>query len=171
MARKATGMKPGRPPSGYTTEIMEEVIRQVAAGASLRAVCAKEGMPREETFRKWVRENPVLQRKWLEAKEYRSHSLFDHMTDLAQQLEDNAKAVTATEINAIKIAIETYKHAAGRLNPRDYGERVPANPVIPIQIVTTLNLGQQGPAEKLDGNDIWRVKVPQQKVIDVTPDG
>lgn len=161
-------MKRGRPPAGYTTEVMKEVIRRVASGDTLRAVCSEEGMPREETFRKWVSTNPELQKMWLQAKEFRSHSMFDRCLDIAAKLEKDYKTLTAPEVAALKTAIETYKHGAARLNPRDYGERVPANPVVPIQIVTTLNLGQEGPAQKLGGEEIWHLKAPT-KIIDVKP--
>lgn len=159
----------GRPPKDYTSEIMDKIVERVSVGETLRAICKEPNMPSECTFRKWVRENPSLAKAWHLAKELRAHSLFDKAIDLADILsKGNGTDLTANQIRALQVAIDTYKFAASRLNPRDYGERVPISPVVPVQIVTTLNLGQEGPLRLAAKEDIYRL-VPT-KIIEAQGD-
>lgn len=153
-------------------EAMTGVIEDVADGLTLKDACAKKGRPSPQTFRKWLQSNPELSKAWLMAKEFRSHVYFDRVVEIAKILSDGeGKAaglgLNSNQIRALQVAIDGFKFAAARLNPRDYGERVPINPVIPIQITTSLNLGQEGPPRPAEAN-IWHLQATPIEV-DATP--
>jgi len=53
----------GLPASGYPHEVRAEIVRRAAAGESLRAICADEGMPHRTLIRRWVRQWPEFGRE------------------------------------------------------------------------------------------------------------
>lgn len=164
-------VKRGRPSKTYVNDVMYEIVKRVSQGETLTAICKEKGMPCTSTFRKWIMENPELNKLWLIAKELRAHALFDEAIDQARILErGEGKEATANQTRALQTAISTLQWAAGRLNPREYGERVPTNPIVPIQIVTNLNLGQEGPAVKYGGDDVFEIKLVQPVPVEALPD-
>lgn len=154
---RATGRPRGRPTKEYTLEQMEQIIFRVASGETLTKVCSEPGMPHYTTFRHWLLKDEELNEKWLRAKELRAHAIFDEMIDLSRELVDGEP--TAVRVNAVRVAVETLRHAAARLSPKDYGERVEKNTLIPIQIITSLDLGQGGSAQRIAGNKVFTVEV------------
>jgi hypothetical protein len=138
---------------------MRAVIERVANGETLTKVCGEPGMPKPATFRAWITRNPELRKSWEMAKELRAHALFDQALDVTSRLLDGDWGKEdAAMVRALDAAIQTLKWAAGRLSPRDYGERVPPNPVVPIQINTTLQLGQDGAAAPSGETSVYTIK-------------
>ena len=98
-------------------------------------------MPSPPAFRAAVAKDPELQDLWAQAKEERPHSIFEEAIDLARQLTEGKWGKDdGTTVRARQVAIEALRTAAARLAPRAYGERAPANTIVPVQINTTLGL-------------------------------
>lgn len=156
-------MPRGRPPKHDTNEIMEQIIARVADGATLKSVCQESGMPSAPTFRKWLLENTVLSEKWQMAKKFKAHSLFDEAIDIARELKSTPWSKDQGNIvRAKEVAIRTLIDAAEKLNPQEYAPKAGQAAVVPIQIITSLNLGQQGrPMIGQNSDDVY--------TIDVTP--
>lgn len=161
----------GRPPVRFNPDLMNKIFDQVSEGPSLKEVCKAQGMPAPRTVYRWLRDDEELWARWQVVKELRSHSLFDHALDLAQRLADtvekpNSAPINQTNVRAVMVAIETFKDAAGKLNPHDYGQRRAGQVVVPIQIVTNMNMGQDGKPAAEEGTSIYEITVPYQ-VTDV----
>ena len=164
----------GRPPTSYTTPLMMKIVERVANGETLTAVCKEPGMPIPSTFRAWIVRNPELRKAWEAAKELRAHAMFDQALDVTKRLLDgNWGKEDAAMVRALDAAIQTLKWAAGRLSPRDYGERQPGNPVVPIQINTTLELGQGGTAVGRVEGSVYTIKatIPAVEASGQNPSG
>lgn len=158
---KPKSKSPGRPPTKFTSELMEKIIHRVASGETLTAICRDPGMPHPTTFRKWVIENEGLHDAWLKAKELRAHAIFDEMIDIAREIREGTP--TAVAVNAARLTVETLRHAAARLNPKEYGERVEKNTVVPIQIITSLDLGQGGQAKFVAADKIFTIDLEAEQ--------
>jgi hypothetical protein len=98
-------------------------------------------MPSPPEFRAAVARDRELTTLYREAKAERPHALFDEALDLARELREKSWGKDeGNTVRAKQIAIDALRVAAGRLAPREYGERPASNVVVPIQINTSLPL-------------------------------
>lgn len=171
----ASGMpinKGGRPPVKINEELLERVLDRVSRGETIREIARQPGMPSAPTMHKWLRDDEEAFKSYQLAKEIKSHQLFDEAVELARGLVAKPKGlnvtISAQTISATKIAIETLMAAAAKLNPSDYGQRKAGDIIVPIQIVTTMNLGQGGQAKPGDTANIYELTLEPIKVIDVS---
>lgn len=139
----------------------------VCHGQTLREVCsqpAKDGsqMPSPRTVYRWVRNDEELFKAWQATKELRAHSLFDEAIDLAHELAYMpTDKLTQQKVRALDVAIATFRDAASRLNPSEYAQKRTGDVVVPIQIVTNMDLGQTGKTPVGNSSDaIYEIIVP-----------
>lgn len=126
-------------------------------------------MPTPPAFRASIASDPTLQDLWSEAKAERPHALFEEAIDLARTLKRTKWAKDQTnEVGALRVAIDTLRTAAARLNPREYGERQSPVAVIPVQINTTLGLmpGQSAPVERSHYSYDLKIEPPKEEPFD-----
>lgn len=171
--------KGGSKPRLYKPELMERILDEVSAGKTLTEVCEQDGYPKAQTVYKWIREHEDAFQDWEAVKLIKSHMLFDEAVELARwlaygkRLEGSNKRMPAPEsaprITAIRAAIQTLLEAAAKLNPAEYGQRKANSIVVPIQIVTNMNLGQSGQPLPDSTANVYEITVePKQlQVIDV----
>lgn len=135
--------------TGYSPELALQIVERVASGETISAVCAVTAtppMPAATTFRRWVLMHPELMRAYEAAKELKAHSLFDEALDMARHIRDNPG--TAQKVRAYDIALQHIRWTAGKLAPHLYSERSTVQFTVPIQINTTVDLGQGASAAK-----------------------
>ncbi len=125
-------------------------IARVAAGETLAEIAKEPRAPSAAVARYWIGKAPELQRLWHEAKVDRAHAYFDRAIIIAMDLESGAvvkgaesAAYASAAVRAAQVAIEAYRVAAERLDPREYGPKTEAKIVVPIQIISSLGL-QEG---------------------------
>lgn len=171
--------KGGARPRIYKPELMERILDEVSSGKTLTEVCEQDGYPKPQTVYKWLREHEEAFSNWEAVKLIRSHMLFDEAVELARwlaygkRLEGSSRRTEppkdAPRITAIKHAIQTLMEVAAKLNPAEYGQRKADSVVVPIQIVTNMNLGQGGLPKPADTANVYEITVePKQlQVIDV----
>lgn len=156
---KAARTKAGKFASTYDPVLAIAICERIAEGETLSGICATEGMPDRKTFRGWVVRDEGLRRAYDAAREVKSHSLFDEVLDITRRLKE--EAIDNAKVNALRVALDNLRWAAGKLNPKEYGEKSVATPGLAIQINTTLNLGatdkQLGPAP---GENLYSITVP-----------
>lgn len=131
-------------------QLAQQVIEAVANGGTVDKTLEDMGKPMApNTFRATVLKDKDLLRAWEAAKEMRAHCMFDQAVDLTNELKNGkwGKEDSAM-VRALDRAITAFFYAAARLAPREYGERPDKQVVVPIQINTSLNLGQDGAPRK-----------------------
>ena len=130
----------------YNPLVAAEIVVRVSNGETLSQICKKGGMPGRDSFHSWVLAHPDLAKAWDAARRLKAHSLFDEALDMARDLKTRkfGRGDSAT-VNALRVAVETLKWSASKLNPQEYGERALPTPAIAIQIITGLDLNLVGP--------------------------
>lgn len=103
-------------PSTYTEEIAAAILDRLEQGESLLSICRTEGMPPENTVRRWVTED----REGFSAKYARSRDIgLDHQADriieIADTEEDPARA---------RVMIDARKWHLSKMAPKRYGEKL-----------------------------------------------
>jgi hypothetical protein len=140
-ARELTRTK-GRPPSVYRPELAIEICERVAEGETLRQICQSDGMPTATTFRRWVVAEEPLREAWHAARELKADTLFDEALDMARAVAEEPG--TTQRLRGYDLAMQQLRWSAGKLNPAKYSERSQLSFIVPIQINTSLDLGQPG---------------------------
>ncbi len=130
----------GRPPSVFRPELVVEIVERIAEGETLSSICKGDGMPNPGTFRKWALARKEVWEALQAARALKADSLFDEAMDMAREIKDNPG--TAQHVRAFDVAMSHLRWAAGKLNPQRYSDRSQIVFTVPIQINTTLDLGQ-----------------------------
>ncbi len=131
----------GRPPSVFRPELALAIIERVAEGETLSEICKGDGMPTPTTFRRWTLAREEVWEAFQAARELKADSLFDEALDLARAIKKEPGG--PQKVRAHDIAMNHLRWAAGKLNPQKYSDRSQINVTVPIQINTTLDLGQR----------------------------
>ena len=114
-------------PSSYTDELADAICQRVAAGESMRTICADDGMPSRQTVLNWLEAHPAFLAKHARAREAQADVMDERIMDAAE-------ACTPETAPADRVKIDAFKWRAARLNPKRYGDRTtlagdPENPV------------------------------------------
>lgn len=126
---------PAHRPSGYTDKIAEAICERIAAGETLRDICATDGYPSKSTIFRWTVKNPDFRALYTEAMRWRSQGRADEIIEIADDgsqdwetvLEAEGAAVQRLNKEAIarsKLRIQCRQWLLERELPKKYG----ANP-------------------------------------------
>lgn len=155
---KEPGAKPrtkGRPPATYRPELALAICERIAGGETLSSICKSDGMPSAVSFRRWALARKDLFEALMAARQLKADALFDEALDMARELA--AEPGTAQRVRAYDVAISQLRWSAGKLNPQRFSERSSVSFVVPIQIVTSLDLGQEGAGARKE-NNVYEIK-------------
>ncbi|KKL08919.1 hypothetical protein LCGC14_2571080, partial [marine sediment metagenome] len=76
---------------------------------------------------------------------------------------------SAQKVRAYDVAMSQLRWSAGKLDPQRFSDRSSVSFVVPIQILTSLDLGQEG-ASRRDESNIYEIKaevvVPVEEAVD-----
>jgi len=103
-------------PSICTDELIEAVCAEIAAGKSLRTVCAGEDMPAKTTIFRWLHTNPTFRNQYEIATAARSDALVEEMLEFA----DDPDA----DVNRSRLQVDVRKWIASKLKPKKYGDKL-----------------------------------------------
>ena len=109
--------KPRGRPSQYTQDKASDICDMIAAGSSLRKICARDDMPDQTTVFRWLANNENFRLQYARAREAQADTYADEIPDIADDEADPQRA---------RVRIDARKWAAGKLRPKKYGERVSA---------------------------------------------
>lgn len=140
----------GRPPATYRPELAAAICERVAAGETISAICKSDGMPSAVSFRRWALARKELFEALAAARQLKADALFDEALDMARELA--AEPGSAQRVRAFDVAMSQLRWSAGKLDPQRYSDRSVTRFVVPIQIVTSLDLGQGGAEQKAEAN-------------------
>jgi hypothetical protein len=129
----------------YDPKIAEKVLLKVADGATLREIAAEEGMPTKSTIQRWIMKYPELATAWKAARELSASSLEEEALDMARTLRgEGSKEFSGTRVRAFDVAMNQFRWSAAHRDPQQFGQTTTPSIVVPIQINTSLDLGQGG---------------------------
>lgn len=132
-----------RLPVKYSPEVALTLCERLAEGKSLVQICEMPDMPSRNTVYKWLTVYPKFFDAYERAREVSAQSLEDEAIEMARTL-TNQNDFTGTKVQAYNIAMQQLRWSAAHRDRNRYGERAANTTVVPVQINTTLNLGQDG---------------------------
>lgn len=122
-------------PFTYTPQQREEAVQRVIdglrIGKPLTVICRSDGMPDDDTVRRWADENPALAGDIARARDA-GHDV------IAQRTRETARGEgdSSGDVQRDKLIIDTDLKLLAKWNPKRYGERTligsdPENPLPP----------------------------------------
>lgn len=130
----------GKRVQSYDSSIAEAILMKIADGATLREIAREPGMPTKSTVQRWIMKYPELAQAWKAARELSAASLEEESLDMARVLKRQS-GFTGTKIRAFEVAMNQFRWSASHRDPATYGQTTQAQLVVPIQINTSLDLG------------------------------
>lgn len=146
----------------YDPDRALEVCELIAQGYTLKKITEQkddQGRPlfvSYSTFQRWVLNNPELRKAYLAARELSALAFEDEALRMAYEL-SHGQVTEAALVRAYDVAMNQLRWSASKRNPREYGERQSHNITVPIQINTSLDLGQGGVPKNVEEN-VYNVK-------------
>lgn len=126
----------------YDPNVGFEIVERLAGGELLRDILAKgSGLPSPQTFRRWVTNNPPLAKAYSAAIQLSAMSLEEEALDLGRSIA--RKQEDGTQVRATEVAMNQLRWSASRRDPVRYGDKGGQQVIVPIQINTTLDLGNE----------------------------
>lgn len=134
----------GRFVTKYTPDLALQICERIAEGDTLKGICDDPQYPSRSTFNRWVVQYPELSRAYAAARELSAHAFEEEALDIARKLSREGTDFTSTKVRAYDTAIGQLRWSASRRNPKTYSERGSVQITVPIQINTSLDLGDGG---------------------------
>lgn len=138
----------------YDPLIALEVVERVSNGDLLQNITKKPFPITKGTFLQWVSSVPELQKAYLTAKKLSAMSFEEKAIHAAEQL--IVKGAGKDLIAATNTLISQYRWTATRRDPTTYSDKGNTNIVVPVNINTTLDMGN---GDKVEDNSIYTLKV------------
>lgn len=117
--------------SEFSHEIADEICHRVSGGASVKTICASEGMPSMQTVFKWLREQSSFAENYTRATMERADAVFEEMFAIADDGSNDTYVdekgfvkVDTDVVNRSRLRIETRKWALARMAPKKYGDKI-----------------------------------------------
>lgn len=126
--------------TAYDAKVAETILMKIADGATLREIAKIPGMPTKSTIQRWIMKYPELAQAWKAAREMSASSLEEEALDMARVLKKQT-GFTGTKVRAFEVAMNQFRWSAAHRDPATFGQTTQPNLVIPIQINTSLDLG------------------------------
>lgn len=130
------------------------VIEGLAAGDRLSTLTGGPDQPKRGTFYRWVTLYPEIKKAFDAAREISAYSLEDKTLDIAETL-ISPNDYTGTKVRALEVAMGQLRWSASRRNAGAFGDKGQASMVIPIQINTSLDIGQAGGGRVVLDNNVY----------------
>lgn len=122
-------------PTTYSPELVAEICKRLAEGASLVAICADESMPARSTVYEWLDLHIEFADRYARARTRQA----EHYADEIVAISDDSRADTETRIDAkgneyeapntewmarSRLRVDTRKWLMSKLAPKKYGEKL-----------------------------------------------
>lgn len=155
----------GKQMTAYNPQAALEICTRVANGETLKQICTKEnGLVSLGTFQKWIKLFPDLAKAYHSARQLSAQAFEEKALDLAEKLATGTQ--TAQEIRGREVAMGQWRWSAARRDPANYGEKAPVNMIVPVQIITPLDLsGNVGAGEGNSGDDPYTLALPAPEIV------
>jgi len=135
-------------PTIRTEAMVDEIIRRLAEGEFLAAICRDEGMPHPSTFRRWADEDDELSRRFARAREDGEEAILAETLAIADDASGDfvpskkGPVFDAEHVQRSKLRIETRIKALAKFNPKRWGDKVehtgPGGGPVQFAVVTSV---------------------------------
>lgn len=126
--------KRGRP-SDFTPEVAQAILAELEAGKTLRAICAKSGMPHRVTVHRWLNDpaRADFRNQYARSRDIGLDVMADELLRIASTPKPGKVTKTAdgvvevTEADMLghrRLVVDTMKWYLGKMAPRRYGDRL-----------------------------------------------
>lgn len=130
------------------------VIEGVATGGRVQDLTGGDDQPKRGTFYRWLTTYPELKRAFDTARELSAYSFEEKALELVDTL-IGTNDFTGVKVRMYEVAMAQLRWSASRRNPGALGEKATVNTVIPIQINTSLDLGQIGGGTRIVDDNVY----------------
>lgn len=138
-----TGRPVGRPATPCSEATAAYLFDEIAAGRSVRSLCAEKDMPSQDTFYKWVARDREFAERYARAKTLQVEKMAEDILDISDDGEndtyidaDGIRRVDNDVIQRSRLRVDTRKWLMAKLMPKKYGERQDINVNATIQNLT-----------------------------------
>lgn len=147
-----------------------QIVERIAGGETLLSISREDGMPKPATFLRWAHDNNELGKAYLAARELSATLFEEEALDMSRELMTNIDAINAPQVAAFNAAMNQLRWSASKRDPGSFGDKQTVNVRVPIQINTTLNLGQDG-AQSGGSNiaDVYTIDLEAAPKLDYKP--
>src|SRR5262245_35580534 len=129
--------------AAYDPEMAAEMVQLLSEGHTLREIGARgTGYVSPATFRRWASEHLDLMKAFKLALEVSAYALDEEALARSRQLAENP--ISKDHISSLRVLNEQLRWSAARRNPSTFGDKTQVSVQVPIQINTSLDLGQGG---------------------------
>lgn len=109
--------------------IFEGIISDIEEGSPIRTILAKDGMPSNKVFYKWIDEDEEKRKRYARACEERADKLFEDILTIVDDQEgdvyydkDGNECTNHNVIQRSRLRMEARKWMVSKMNPKKYGE-------------------------------------------------
>lgn len=150
----------------FSLSIANKVLIAVAEGATLRKIAKQKGMPTTGDVYKWTRAVPEFAKSLKEAEEWSARMLEEEALDTGRSVMGTKEQGPDKDVtSAARVLNEQLRWSAERRDVSKYGSSAKITTVVPVQIVTSLNLGQPGVKTAVEERSIYDIEA--QPIIEV----
>jgi hypothetical protein len=108
-------IKRGRP-TVYDAVVAADILARIAAGLSLRSICAPDHMPAESTVRLWATDDRNgFAAQYTRAREAQMDALAEDLLEIADGSDP--------DVNRARLRVDTRKWLMSKIAPKRFGER------------------------------------------------
>lgn len=123
-------MKRGRPCT-YDAGIVEQILKRLASGETLRGICRDEGMPPESTVREWALDDREgFAARYARARHLGAYAMADELLEIADDgrndwiERDGGKALDGEHVQRSRLRADTRKWLLSKQLPQEFGDKL-----------------------------------------------
>jgi hypothetical protein len=120
--------------STYSEDLVEEILRRMGEGESLRSICRADGMPSHSVVHGWVRQDrDGLAVRYALARELQAHALADELLEIADDGSNDwmlrndpnnpGYVENGEHLQRSRLRIDARKWLTSKILPKNYGDR------------------------------------------------
>lgn len=159
--------------TGYDAGAALRVCEAIAGGKKLTEALQEPGTPSRPTWYRWLMLYPELNKAYEAARQISAEAFEDDLLAMVDVLKNDQLDMSKLLVQRYQIAMVQLRWSAEHRNPAKFGNKQEIQVQIPIQINTTLDLGQGKTSTDVIGNiyDITAVvqqENPDENIVDAT---
>lgn len=151
----------------YDPNIALDIVERIAEGELLSKITASDAKPltiTKATFLRWVATVPELGTAYSGALQLSAHSFEEKAIDKAERVA--AAPGSPQNVSAASLLISQYRWSAARRNPTRYSDKGNTQIVVPVNITTTLDMGNSKQTMDVEVPDIYTISLPAAQVTE-----